>query len=54
MPKAVASADATDDFPIPRRVIATNCTAEQMLAALQTIPRDRNAQAADALAVSGE
>ena len=30
---AVASADATDDFPIPRRVIATNCTAEQMLAA---------------------
>ena len=28
--------------------------AEQMLAALQTIPRDRYAQAADALAVSGE
>ena len=30
---ATASADATDDFPIPRRVIATDCSAEQMLAA---------------------
>lgn len=30
---ALASADATDDFPIPRRVIHTTCTAEQMLAA---------------------
>ncbi len=30
---AVASADATDDFPIPRRVIHTDCSAEQMLAA---------------------
>lgn len=30
---ATASADATDDFPIPRRVIRTECSAEQMLAA---------------------
>ncbi|MCV7085057.1 MULTISPECIES: DUF5078 domain-containing protein [Mycobacteriaceae] len=30
---ATASADATDDFPIPRRVIHTDCSAEQMLAA---------------------
>lgn len=30
---AAASADSTDDFPIPRRIIATNCTAEQLLAA---------------------
>lgn len=30
---ATAAADATDDFPIPRRVIATDCSAEQMLAA---------------------
>nr|WP_206430435.1 DUF5078 domain-containing protein [Mycobacterium sp. P7213] len=30
---ATASADATDDFPIPRRVIRTDCSAEQMLAA---------------------
>ncbi len=28
-----ASADSTDDFPIPRRVIRTECNAEQMLAA---------------------
>ena len=25
--------DSTDDFPIPRRMIATTCTAEQLLAA---------------------
>lgn len=30
---ATAAADATDDFPIPRRVIKTDCSAEQMLAA---------------------
>lgn len=30
---AAASADSTDDFPIPRRVIRTECSAEQMLAA---------------------
>jgi Domain of unknown function (DUF5078) len=30
---AVASADSTDDFPIPRRIITTSCDAEQYLAA---------------------
>jgi len=30
---ATASADATDDYPIPHRVIVTACTAEQLLAA---------------------
>ncbi|MGV0624910.1 DUF5078 domain-containing protein [Mycolicibacter minnesotensis] len=30
---ATAAADATDDFPIPRRVIQTDCSAEQFLAA---------------------
>ena len=46
---------------LPREVVRRHAeqftwsaAAEQMLAALQTIPRDRNAQAADALAVSGE
>ena len=29
----VASADATDDYPIPHRIIITSCTAEQILAA---------------------
>jgi hypothetical protein len=29
----VASADATDDYPIPHRMITTACTAEQILAA---------------------
>ena len=29
----VASADATDDYPIPHRMIITTCTAEQILAA---------------------
>jgi Domain of unknown function (DUF5078) len=29
----VAAADSTDDFPIPRRMIATTCDAEQILAA---------------------
>jgi hypothetical protein len=28
-----AAADATDDYPIPHRVIITTCTAEQILAA---------------------
>ncbi|TXI52290.1 DUF5078 domain-containing protein [Mycolicibacter arupensis] len=28
-----AAADSTDDYPIPRRIIATTCTAEQLLAA---------------------
>jgi hypothetical protein len=30
---AVAGADATDDYPIPHRMIVTTCTAEQILAA---------------------
>src|SRR5258708_21763167 len=30
---ATASADATDDYPIPHRMILTTCTAEQILAA---------------------
>ena len=30
---AVASADASDDYPIPHRMIITTCTAEQILAA---------------------
>jgi hypothetical protein len=29
----VAAADSSDDFPIPRRMIATTCDAEQILAA---------------------
>lgn len=28
-----ATADSTDDFPIPRRMIQTTCTAEQIMAA---------------------
>ena len=30
---ATAMADSTDDYPIPRRMIVTTCTAEQILAA---------------------
>jgi hypothetical protein len=30
---AVAAADATDDYPIPHRIVVTTCTAEQILAA---------------------
>jgi len=30
---AVAAADASDDYPIPHRMIITTCTAEQILAA---------------------
>ncbi|OBK78798.1 DUF5078 domain-containing protein [Mycobacterium sp. 1274761.0] len=30
---AVASADATDDYPIPNRMLRTTCTAEQIMAA---------------------
>jgi hypothetical protein len=29
----VAAADATDDYPIPKRMIETTCDAEQILAA---------------------
>lgn len=31
----VAAADATDDYPIPRRMINTTCNAEQVLAAVR-------------------
>lgn len=35
----IASADATDDYPIPNRMLKTTCTAEQiMLAARDTDP----------------
>jgi hypothetical protein len=30
---AIAAGDATDDYPIPHRMIVTTCTAEQILAA---------------------
>ena len=30
---AVGAADATDDYPIPHRIIVTTCSAEQILAA---------------------
>jgi hypothetical protein len=30
---ATSSADATDDYPIPHRIVVTACTAEQILAA---------------------
>jgi len=32
-----AAADATDDYPIPHRMIITTCTAEQLLAAARAI-----------------
>ncbi|WP_299560974.1 DUF5078 domain-containing protein [uncultured Mycolicibacterium sp.] len=34
-PAAVASADATEDYPIPRKMIETTCTAEQIMAAVR-------------------
>jgi hypothetical protein len=33
----IASADATDDYPIPHRMIVTTCTAEQILAAARDV-----------------
>ena len=33
----VASADATDDFPIPGRILKTTCTAEQIMAAARDV-----------------
>ena len=32
-----ASADATDDYPIPHRMIVTTCTAEQIMAAARDV-----------------
>ena len=34
---ALASADATDDYPIPNRMIMTPCTAEQIMAAARDV-----------------
>ena len=34
---AVASADATDDYPIPNRILKTSCTAEQIMAAARDV-----------------
>lgn len=34
---AAASADATDDYPIPRRILNTTCTAEQIMAAARDV-----------------
>lgn len=32
-----ARADATDDYPIPNRILTTSCTAEQILAAVRDV-----------------
>jgi len=34
---ATASADATDDYPIPNRMLKTTCTAEQIMAAARDV-----------------
>lgn len=34
---ALASADATDDYPIPFRILNTSCTAEQIMAAVRDV-----------------
>lgn len=34
---APAGADATDDYPIPHRMIVTTCTAEQIMAAARDV-----------------
>ena len=34
---AVASADATDDYPIPNRILKTTCTVEQYMAAVRDV-----------------
>lgn len=33
----IAGADATDDFPIPNRILRTPCTAEQIMAAARDV-----------------
>ena len=33
----IASADATDDYPIPNRILRTTCTAEQIMAAARDV-----------------
>ncbi len=37
VPPGVSSADATDDYPIPNRILHTSCTAEQILAAVRDV-----------------
>jgi len=32
-----AAADATDDYPIPNRILRTSCTAEQIMAAVRDV-----------------
>ena len=34
---SAASADATDDYPIPNRMLTTTCTAEQVMAAARDV-----------------
>lgn len=34
---ATAAADATDDYPIPHRIIITDCSAEQIMAAVRDV-----------------
>jgi hypothetical protein len=34
---AVAAADATDDYPIPNRILRTSCTAKQLMAAARNM-----------------
>src|SRR5258705_12458206 len=34
---AVASADATDDYPIPNRILKTTCTVDQYMAAARDV-----------------
>lgn len=34
---ATASADATDDYPIPSRILETSCDAEQIMAAVRDV-----------------
>ncbi len=33
----IASADATDDYPIPNRILKTSCTAQQIMAAVRDV-----------------
>ena len=36
---AVASADASDDYPIPNRILKTTCTVDQYMAAVRDTTR---------------
>lgn len=37
VPPPASSADATDDYPIPNRILHTPCTAEQIMAAVRDV-----------------